>query len=214
MSIKKSGTVSRVLSCAAIYLGTPSPGAQATYLKRCGQQHGFCLVLLRMGFTLTPCVTTRAVSSYLTISPLPLPHETYVSREPQKGVAVSFLLHFPWSHLRRTLSGILPYEARTFLVREISPATAYPTPRRRKLRLCSRLASSPLTYAPFRLLIPTKLAFRGGPLVETGDCPLSPFSIEPEVPAPLRCTACVGHHQRRSSFRYSGQSIPSDPWEP
>ena len=31
------------------------------------------------------------------------------------NVAVSFLLHFPWSHLHRTLSGILPYEARTFL---------------------------------------------------------------------------------------------------
>ena len=29
--------------------------------------------------------------------------------------AVSFLLHFPGSHLHRTLSGILPYEARTFL---------------------------------------------------------------------------------------------------
>ena len=27
-----------------------------------------------------------------------------------------FLLHWPWSHLHRTLSGILPYEARTFLV--------------------------------------------------------------------------------------------------
>ena len=26
-----------------------------------------------------------------------------------------FLLHFPWSHLHRTLSGILPCEARTFL---------------------------------------------------------------------------------------------------
>ena len=26
-----------------------------------------------------------------------------------------FLLHWPWSRLHRTLSGILPYEARTFL---------------------------------------------------------------------------------------------------
>ena len=30
-------------------------------------------------------------------------------------MAVLFLLHFPGSHLHRTLSGILPYEARTFL---------------------------------------------------------------------------------------------------
>ena len=31
-----------------------------------------------------------------------------------------FLLHFPGSHLHRTLSGILPYEARTFLRRHLS----------------------------------------------------------------------------------------------
>ena len=30
-------------------------------------------------------------------------------------IAVSFLLHFPGSHLHRTLSGTLPCEARTFL---------------------------------------------------------------------------------------------------
>ena len=33
----------------------------------------------------------------------------------QHSWAVLFLLHFPGSHLRRTLSGTLPYEARTFL---------------------------------------------------------------------------------------------------
>ena len=33
----------------------------------------------------------------------------------QRFKAVSFLLHFPGSHLHRTLSGTLPYEARTFL---------------------------------------------------------------------------------------------------
>ena len=32
----------------------------------------------------------------------------------------TFLLHFPWSHLRQTLSGILPCEARTFLSRSLS----------------------------------------------------------------------------------------------
>ena len=31
-----------------------------------------------------------------------------------------FLLHFPGSHLHRTLSGILPYEARTFLTCSLS----------------------------------------------------------------------------------------------
>jgi len=32
-----------------------------------------------------------------------------------------FLLHYPWSHLHRTLSGILPYEARTFLTCKMQP---------------------------------------------------------------------------------------------
>ena len=44
----------------------------------------------------------------------------------------SFLLHFPWSRLRRTLSGTLPFEARTFLSRSLSvlpAATACPTRR-------------------------------------------------------------------------------------
>ena len=48
-------------------------------------------------------VTSQAVSSYLAISPLPVKRAVY------------FLLHFPVSHLNRTLSGILPCEARTFL---------------------------------------------------------------------------------------------------
>ena len=48
-------------------------------------------------------VTSQAVSSYLAISPLPY------------EMAVYFLLHFPVSRLNRTLSGILPCEARTFL---------------------------------------------------------------------------------------------------
>ena len=33
-----------------------------------------------------------------------------------------FLLHWPWSHLHRTLSGILPYEARTFLTCQMAAA--------------------------------------------------------------------------------------------
>ena len=37
-----------------------------------------------------------------------------------KTGAVLFLLHWPWSRLHRTLSGILPYGARTFLVCTLS----------------------------------------------------------------------------------------------
>ena len=59
-----------------------------------------------MGFTETLAVTSKAVVSYTTFPPL------------LRACALSglFLLHFPWSYLHRTLSGILPYEARTFLV--------------------------------------------------------------------------------------------------
>ena len=65
-------------------------------------------------------VTRPAVSSYLAISPLPA---------EAGGI---FLLHFPGSRLRRTLSGTLPCEARTVLSRSLSvlpAATAYPARR-------------------------------------------------------------------------------------
>jgi len=65
-------------------------------------------VLLRMGFTCAPAVTDRAVVSYTAFPPLPA---------EAGGI---FLLHWPWSHLHRTLSGILPCEARTFLVCRLS----------------------------------------------------------------------------------------------
>ncbi len=38
----------------------------------------------------------------------------------------SFLLHYLWSRLRRTLSGILPCEARTFLVWHLSDSQPRP----------------------------------------------------------------------------------------
>ena len=63
----------------------------------------FCSVLLRMGFTYALHVTTQAVVSYTALPTLP----NYLG-----GI---FLLHFPESRLYRTLSGILPFEARTFL---------------------------------------------------------------------------------------------------
>ena len=62
-----------------------------------------CSVLLRMGFTCAPHVTARAVVSYTAFAPLPA------------FAGGIFLLHWPGSRLHRTLSGILPCEARTFL---------------------------------------------------------------------------------------------------
>ncbi len=66
------------------------------------------LTLLRMGFTLPSNVTTEAVGSYSTISPL-----------PHRSGAVCFLLHFPSAQLSftaRPLTGMLFYGVRTFLI--------------------------------------------------------------------------------------------------
>ncbi|SFR60892.1 hypothetical protein SAMN03092900_1680 [Thiomicrospira sp. ALE5] len=64
------------------------------------------LVLHRMGFTMPHTVTSCAVSSYLTLSPLPV---------RQAPSAVYSLLHFPSAHTAQSLTGILLYGARTFL---------------------------------------------------------------------------------------------------
>ena len=58
-----------------------------------------------------PLLPEAAVVSYTAFSPL-----------PDKCQAVWSLLHFPWGHPRRTLSGILPCEARTFLSRQMPAA--------------------------------------------------------------------------------------------
>ena len=60
------------------------------------------LALLRMGFTELPRSPGILVSSYLTVSPLPLR-------------AVCFLWHFPWGRPQSPLATILPCGARTFL---------------------------------------------------------------------------------------------------
>ncbi len=88
-----------------IYLGLPLPAASSDPPEsRPGRPVAFCLVLLRMGFAYAPAVTSRAVVSYTALPTLPC--------KMRGGI---FLLHFPWSRLHRTLSGILPCEARTFL---------------------------------------------------------------------------------------------------
>jgi hypothetical protein len=61
------------------------------------------LVLLQAGFTVPPNVATGAVRSYRTISPLPPSPES-------EGLAVCFLLHFPWARAPQALPGALPWE--------------------------------------------------------------------------------------------------------
>ena len=74
-----------------------------------------CSVLLRMGFTYAPRVTARAVVSYTAFAPLPA------------FAGGIFLLHWPGSRLHRTLSGILPCEARTFLTCSLSSLQPRPS---------------------------------------------------------------------------------------
>ena len=116
--VKMSRTVSRVMSRIIIYLGLPLPAASSNLPEsRPGKPVAFCLVLLRMGFTCAPPVTRRAVVSYSAFPPLPGPkalsEKRFVSEAFRGGL---FLLHWPWSRLHRTLSGVLLCGARTFLM--------------------------------------------------------------------------------------------------
>ena len=108
-----SRPVSRVMSWMVIYLELLLPTASSDLPEsKPGRLIAFVLVLLRMGFTCAPVVTNRAVVSYTALPPLLL-------RMRNSGI---FLLHWPWSRLHRTLSGILPYEARTFLTPQMRAA--------------------------------------------------------------------------------------------
>ena len=73
-----SKTISRVMSKLQqatvgmiIYLGRLLPAASSNLPKAGGPRQRFCSVLLRMGFTCAPAVTSRAVVSYTALPPLP-----------------------------------------------------------------------------------------------------------------------------------------------
>ncbi len=115
------------------YRTAPLPGypdrTQPTR-KHDGPPYCFLFGLASDGVYTALSVTSQAVSSYPTIPPSPgdffqgFPtrfHGKSVGKPWKKSPAVSFLLHWSWSHLHRTLSGILPCEARTFLT--VSGAT-------------------------------------------------------------------------------------------
>jgi hypothetical protein len=117
-----SRPISRVLSWTVIPLGSASPRTSSSLP---GNTAGRGIVPL---FGLAPsgvypaaAVTDCAVRSYRTLSPLPVPSRS------SRPSAVSFLRHFPSTHVAQTLSGALPYGARTFLCRKAT-ATAWPTP--------------------------------------------------------------------------------------
>jgi hypothetical protein len=95
------------------------PTRESVRDRRCGSRRALpYLVLLRTGFTVPRRVTTRAVRSYRTVSPLPVPCGTS---------AVCFLLHFPWARAPQALPGVLSDGARTFLPAR-GGAIAWPAP--------------------------------------------------------------------------------------
>ena len=85
-----------------------------------------------MGLTYAPPVTRKAVVSYTALPPLPDSGYARIRSCFATSAELShdnlcggiFLLHFPWSRLHRTLSGILPCEARTFLTCGLSTLAA------------------------------------------------------------------------------------------
>ena len=99
-----------------IYLEQLLPAASSNLPKTNGPHYRLASVLLQMGFTCAPSVTREAVVSYTALPPLP--------DSGQARIGGIFLLHFPWSRLHRTLSGILPCEARTFLTCGLSTLAA------------------------------------------------------------------------------------------
>lgn len=102
-------TVSRVLSRTVIPLGTSLLVCSSNLPERSASSViAFCLVLLRMGFSLLRFVTKCTVRSYRTFSPLPVLPEGNHRR-------YCFLFHFPSRCRARPLAGILLCGARTFL---------------------------------------------------------------------------------------------------
>ena len=92
---------------AAIHLRRTLPHASSNLPRYSGEQpsNASCLVLLQVGFTVTDAVTSDAVSSYLTFSPLP----------PAEAGGGYFLWHFPAGRPGWLLTITLLYGARTFL---------------------------------------------------------------------------------------------------
>ena len=96
----------------AIYPGTRRAAVSSPYL-----------ILLRVGFAM-PCGVSPARGALL-------PHRfTLATRILRCRSAVCSLLHFPSTRAAQTLSGTLPYGARTFLDALARTAIAWPTPQR------------------------------------------------------------------------------------
>ncbi len=125
--VYKPGSVS-----AAIHLGYMSPYTSSGLPESLrGQRITLSYsTLLQVGFTLPPMLPSARCA-------LTTPFHPYLRNE-----AVSFLWHFPWTHILQMLSGTLPCGARTFLY-VLLIATARPTPHKHNIFGVSSLASAP-----------------------------------------------------------------------
>ena len=92
-----------------IPLGYTSPRTSSDLPESgAGLTIGFLFGLAPGGVCPAVRVTTNAVRSYRTFSPLP-------TRHPKMSVGGLFSVHFPSTRAAQMLSGTLPYGARTFL---------------------------------------------------------------------------------------------------
>ena len=91
------------MSGVIIYLGRLSPIASSDQPETSGP-HTFPFGLASDGVYRDPCCYQQSGGL--------LHHLSTLTPACRCGI---FLLHFPWSRLRQTLSGTLPFEARTFL---------------------------------------------------------------------------------------------------
>lgn len=113
---QKSQPISRVLSSVAIYLRLPLPTNSSDVLRPFHDKRPyFGTILSCFGWGLHSAVRYRTVGGLLP--------RLFTLTHGYKRRMRYFLLHFPGSYLRRTLSVTLLCEARTFLVGDlIAPA--------------------------------------------------------------------------------------------
>ena len=104
-----SGPISRVLSCAAIYLEAVSPRPSSRLPERTA---GHCIALL---FALAPDGVCQATVLPPCWCALTTPFQLFSQRGEPRQRESSFLRHFPSGRPAQPLAGILPCGARTFL---------------------------------------------------------------------------------------------------
>ncbi len=126
----KPGPVQMLPSVTIIPLGAPLLMRSSNLpVDSASRFNAYCLVLLRMGFTLPDTVTSAAVRSYRPLNGAPLtrtPFHPYLQVDPNRFNRLfnsaqwrfSSLLHFPSAHAAWSLTSILLYGARTFLPRQ------------------------------------------------------------------------------------------------